>query len=96
MSVIYGGTALIDDDESSDSIAKSLLIEEIQEKLDEVSPCLERVGRLIVRLQPCIEEVNESARVIREAFDFYYDIAKLMTKFTTDCEIKGVGTTWGM
>lgn len=82
MSIIYNGITLTGDEKDRQAMAKEMSIEEIQKKLDEISSRLERVEKLIVRLQPGIEEVNESAKVIREGFDFYDGIVKLMTKFT--------------
>ena len=57
-------------------------IEEVQERLDQISKRLMRVENLIERMEPGIEEVNESAKVIREGFEFYDGMVKLMSKFT--------------
>jgi hypothetical protein len=75
--------------ESSDSKDKEgadgppeLTIDEVQDRLDEISSRLARVETLIERLGPGIEEVGESAKVIREGFEFYDSMVKLMSKFT--------------
>lgn len=57
-------------------------LEEVQNRLDEISSRLARVERLIERIGPGIEEVSESAKVIREGFEFYDGMVKLMSKFT--------------
>lgn len=59
-----------------------LTIDEVQDRLDEISSRLARVETLIERLGPGIEEVGESAKVIREGFEFYDSMVKLMSKFT--------------
>lgn len=59
-----------------------LTIDEVQDRLDEISSRLARVEILIERLGPGIEEVGESAKVIREGFEFYDSMVKLMSKFT--------------
>jgi hypothetical protein len=75
--------------ESSDSkdkegadVPPELTIDEVQDRLDEISSRLARVETLIERLGPGIEEVGESAKVIREGFEFYDSMVKLMSKFT--------------
>ncbi|MBD3405363.1 MAG: hypothetical protein GF411_04390 [Candidatus Lokiarchaeota archaeon] len=57
-------------------------IEEMQERLDEISNRLARVEKLMEKMSPGIEEVSESARVIREGFEFYDGMVRLMSKFT--------------
>ncbi|MHA2071087.1 MAG: hypothetical protein ACW985_04815, partial [Candidatus Thorarchaeota archaeon] len=59
-----------------------LTIDEVQDRLDEISSRLARVEILIERLGPGIEEVGESDKVIREGFEFYDSMVKLMSKFT--------------
>ncbi|MFX0108457.1 MAG: hypothetical protein ACFE7R_09255 [Candidatus Hodarchaeota archaeon] len=59
-----------------------LTIEEVQDRLDEISSRLARVETLIEKLGPGIEEMGESAKVIREGFEFYDGMVKLMSKFT--------------
>jgi len=59
-----------------------LTIDEVQDRLDEIASRLARVETLIERLGPGIEEVGESAKVIREGFEFYDGMVKLMSKFT--------------
>ena len=61
---------------------QELTIEEVQDRLDEISERLARVETLIERIGPGIEEVSESAKVIREGFEFYDGMVKLMSKFT--------------
>lgn len=57
-------------------------IEEVQDRLDEISNRLARLEELIERVGPGIEEVRTSARVIREGFEFYDGMVRLMGKFT--------------
>ncbi|MFX1606840.1 MAG: hypothetical protein ACFFDD_13180 [Promethearchaeota archaeon] len=59
-----------------------LTLEEVQDRLDEISTRLAKLEELIERVGPGIDEVNQSARVIREGFEFYDGMVKLMTKFT--------------
>ncbi|UCE11550.1 MAG: hypothetical protein JSW61_06350 [Candidatus Thorarchaeota archaeon] len=59
-----------------------LTIDDVQDRLDEISARLARVERLMERIGPGIDEVSESARVIREGFEFYDGMVKLMSKFT--------------
>ena len=59
-----------------------LTLEEVQERLDEISDRLARLEELIGRVGPGLDEVTKSARVIREGFEFYDGMVKLMTKFT--------------
>jgi len=69
-------------DSKSSEKEPSLSIEEVQDRLDEISSRLARVETLIERISPGIEEVSESAKVIREGFEFYDGMVKLMSKFT--------------
>ena len=69
-------------DKDSPDDSPELTIEEVQDRLDEISSRLARVETLIERLGPGIEEVGESAKVIREGFEFYDSMVKLMSKFT--------------
>ncbi|MFW9805371.1 MAG: hypothetical protein ACFFFK_01420 [Candidatus Thorarchaeota archaeon] len=59
-----------------------LTLEEVQDRLDESSDRLARLEKLIERVGPGLDEVTQSARVIREGFEFYDGMVKLMTKFT--------------
>jgi predicted nuclease with TOPRIM domain len=59
-----------------------LTLEEVQDRLDEISDRLARLEELIERVSPGLDEVTKSARVIREGFEFYDGMVKLMTKFT--------------
>ncbi len=68
--------------DSEDSGKKSLSIEEVQDRLAEISSRLARVEKLIENISPGLEEVSESAKVIREGFEFYDGMVKLMSKFT--------------
>jgi len=70
----------VDDADSSQSA--NLTLEEVQNRLDEISMRLARLEELIERVSPGIEEVRTSARVIREGFDFYDGMVRLMSKFT--------------
>ncbi|MFW9919671.1 MAG: hypothetical protein ACFFED_08740 [Candidatus Thorarchaeota archaeon] len=67
---------------SDDPTKSELTIEEVQSRLDEISKRLARVESLIERIGPGLEEVSESAKVIREGFEFYDGMVKLMSKFT--------------
>lgn len=67
---------------SKSSSASDLTLEEVQAKLDEISSRLARVEVLMERIGPGLEEVTESAQVIREGFEFYDGMVKLMSKFT--------------
>ncbi len=69
------------DDVNSDE-SHSLTIEEVQHRLDEISNRLARLEQLIERVGPGIEEVRTSAKVIREGFEFYDGMVRLMSKFT--------------
>ncbi len=59
-----------------------LSLEDVQNRLDEISKRLARVEELIEKIGPGLDEVSESAKVIREGFEFYDGMVKLMTKFT--------------
>jgi hypothetical protein len=59
-----------------------MTIEEVQNRLDEISDRLARLESLIERVGPGIEEVRSSAKVIREGFEFYDGLVRLMGKFT--------------
>lgn len=61
---------------------RELTIDEVQERLDEISHRLARVESLIEKIGPGLDEVSESAKVIREGFEFYDGMVKLMSKFT--------------
>ncbi len=61
---------------------RDLTIDEVQERLDEISHRLARVEFLIEKIGPGLDEVSESAKVIREGFEFYDGMVKLMSKFT--------------
>jgi len=50
--------------------------------LDEISDRLARLEHLIERVGPGIEDVRSSAKVIREGFEFYDGLVRLMGKFT--------------
>ena len=73
-----------DKEESSGGKKKTreLTIDEVQDRLDEISDRLARVETLIERIGPGLDEVSESAKVIREGFEFYDGMVKLMSKFT--------------
>jgi hypothetical protein len=62
--------------------ASDLTLEEVQDRLEEISDRLARLEELIERVGPGLDEVSQSARVIREGFEFYDGMVKLMTKFT--------------
>jgi predicted nuclease with TOPRIM domain len=64
------------------SASKGLTLEEVQDRLDEISNRLARLEELIERVSPGIEEVRTSAKVIREGFEFYDGMVRLMSKFT--------------
>ncbi len=59
-----------------------LTLEEVQGRLDEISKRLARLEELIERVGPGIEEVRSSAKIIREGFEFYDGMVRLMSKFT--------------
>ena len=59
-----------------------ITFEEVQFRLDEISKRLARLEELIERVGPGIEEVRTSAKVIREGFEFYDGMVRLMGKFT--------------
>ncbi|MHA1862540.1 MAG: hypothetical protein ACTSWA_02135 [Candidatus Thorarchaeota archaeon] len=59
-----------------------LSIDEVQDRLEEISDRLARLEELIERVGPGIEEVKTSAKVIREGFEFYDGMVRLMSKFT--------------
>ena len=71
-----------DKEKANDSIVDLPNLEEFQGKLDEISSRLARLERLIERMGPGIDEVSQSARVIREGFDFYNSMLQVMSKFT--------------
>ena len=62
--------------------SKDLTLDEVQDRLDEISDRLARLEQLIERVGPGIEEVRSSAKVIREGFEFYDGLVRLMGKFT--------------
>ena len=68
--------------EEEESVESSLTLEEVQDRLDEISRRLARVEILMERIGPGLEEVSDSARIIREGFEFYDGMVKLMSKFT--------------
>ncbi len=68
--------------DSKKSKESELSIEEVQDRLDEISERLARLEDLIERVGPGIEEVRTSAKVIREGFEFYDGLVRLMSKFT--------------
>ncbi|MGQ4910705.1 MAG: hypothetical protein ACP6KW_00915 [Candidatus Thorarchaeota archaeon] len=57
-------------------------LEEVERRLSEISKRLARVEELIERIGPGLDEVSQSAKVIREGFEFYDGMVKLMSKFT--------------
>ncbi len=59
-----------------------LTLEEVQDRLDEISKRLARLEELIERVGPGIDEVRSSAKIIREGFEFYDGMVRLMSKFT--------------
>jgi hypothetical protein len=67
---------------NEESGESSLTLEEVQDRLDEISRRLARVEVLMERIGPGLEEVTDSARIIREGFEFYDGMVKLMSKFT--------------
>ncbi|NHJ13162.1 MAG: hypothetical protein EAX95_05760 [Candidatus Thorarchaeota archaeon] len=67
---------------SKRTTSRELTIDEVQDRLDEISSRLARVEELIQRIGPGLDEVSESAKVIREGFEFYDGMVKLMSKFT--------------
>ncbi|TXT55108.1 MAG: hypothetical protein BAJATHORv1_40017 [Candidatus Thorarchaeota archaeon] len=72
---------MTDEKETSEK-DNEITIEEVQDRLDEISERLARVERLMEKMGPGIEEVSESAKVIREGFEFYDGMVRLMSKFT--------------
>jgi hypothetical protein len=76
------GELTVPDKEVEESIESSLTLEEVQDRLDEISRRLARVEVLMERIGPGLEEVTDSARIIREGFEFYDGMVKLMSKFT--------------
>jgi len=81
---VFGGLLLTGKKktETANSKEEKLSIEEVQERLDEISDRLARLEDLIERVGPGIEEVRTSAKVIREGFEFYDGMVRLMSKFT--------------
>lgn len=81
-----GDTSLTGTKDSASSKKKGkkteITFEEVQFKLDEISKRLARLEELIERVGPGIEEVRTSAKVIREGFEFYDGMVRLMGKFT--------------
>lgn len=77
-----GYTSLNSSKDSKKSKNSELTIEEVQDRLDEISDRLARLEELIERVGPGIEEVRSSAKVIREGFEFYDGLVRLMGKFT--------------
>ncbi|MFW9976213.1 MAG: hypothetical protein ACFFDQ_13160 [Candidatus Thorarchaeota archaeon] len=61
---------------------QDLTLEEVQDRLDEISKRLARLEELIERVGPGIDEVRSSAKIIREGFEFYDGMVRLMSKFT--------------
>jgi hypothetical protein len=80
--VSLGDTYLTPTKDSKKDNETELSIEEVQERLDEISERLARLEDLIERVGPGIEEVRSSAKVIREGFEFYDGLVRLMGKFT--------------
>jgi len=70
----------LDTDRENDK--QALTLEAVQRKLDDISRRLARVEKLIERVAPALEDVSESARIIREGFEFYDNVVKLMTRYT--------------
>ena len=62
--------------------SRELTFDEVQDRLSEISSRLARVEALIERMGPGLEEVTQSAKVIREGFEFYDGMVKLMGRFT--------------
>jgi hypothetical protein len=81
-SFIIVGELNVPDKEEEVSVESSLTLEEVQDRLDEISRRLARVEELMLRIGPGLDEVTDSARVIREGFEFYDGMVKLMSKFT--------------
>ncbi len=71
-----------DDPEDEVEVDPQLTLEKVQDRLEEISSRLARVETLIERLGPGLDEVSESAKVIREGFEFYDSMVRLMSKFT--------------
>ena len=69
-------------DQSDSKKSEDLTLDEVQDRLDEISDRLARLEHLIERVGPGIEEVRSSAKVIREGFEFYDGMVRLMGKFT--------------
>ena len=69
-------------EKATESIENLPNLEEFQDRLDEISSRLARLEGLIERMGPGIDEVSQSARVIREGFDFYNSMLQVMSKFT--------------
>lgn len=69
-------------EKATESIVSVPNLKEFQDRLDEISSRLARLERLIERMGPGIDEVSQSARVIREGFDFYNSMLQVMSKFT--------------
>lgn len=86
LSCSFGETSLTDSKEMKSSNKKGeesgLTFEEVQDRLDEISERLGRLEELIERVGPGIEEVRTSAKVIKEGFEFYDGMVRLMGKFT--------------
>jgi hypothetical protein len=78
--IFLGGT-LLTDRKKSDS-ESSLDIDEVQDRLEQISDRLARLEDILERIGPGIEEVQTSAKVIREGFAFYDGMVRLMSKFT--------------
>ena len=81
---VFGDRLLTGKKKTDSAISKDekLSIEEVQDRLDEISERLARLENLIERVGPGIEEVRSSAKVIREGFEFYDGMVRLMSKFT--------------
>ena len=79
---IVVGDLILPDKEDEESVETSLTLEEVQDRLDEISRRLARVEVLLDRIGPGLDEVTDSARIIREGFEFYDGMVKLMSKFT--------------
>ncbi len=77
-----GDTSLTGSKDSQKTKNSELTIEEVQDRLEEISNRLARLEELIERVGPGIEEVRSSAKVIREGFEFYDGLVRLMGKFT--------------
>ncbi|MHA1768268.1 MAG: hypothetical protein ACTSV3_00245 [Candidatus Thorarchaeota archaeon] len=64
-----------------DSKGGQVSLEEVERRLSEISKRLARVEELIERIGPGLDEVSQSAKVIREGFEIYEGTVKLMSKF---------------